>query len=133
MMQLNDAIERKRNQDGLQPEIKGETALVNRAFLRAPASDVFDGVIAFLADVNALSMATPGIDALLSRGQGTRFQIFSNAVTHVVVPFGFILSAHQTKLWSQHTHAHVVRASWVAASVALGEKQPELHFLPRQT
>eukprot|EP00629_Pelagomonadales_sp_RCC1024_P017625 CAMPEP_0119295912 /NCGR_PEP_ID=MMETSP1329-20130426/50303_1 /TAXON_ID=114041 /ORGANISM="Genus nov. species nov., Strain RCC1024" /LENGTH=323 /DNA_ID=CAMNT_0007296835 /DNA_START=699 /DNA_END=1670 /DNA_ORIENTATION=- len=131
MLQLDDPIGQKRKQCGLQHVLpEGKTDCVNHAFLRAPASDVFDGVIVFLVGVNVLSSCTPGIDALLSRGQGTRFKILSNAVTHVVVPSGFILTDHQREFWSQHTHVHVVRASWVATSAARGEKQPEFHFLP---
>lgn len=118
----------KRKRD-LGLEIENNIAELVRATHDTCVSRAFDSVIAFVAECSIPDTVRSDIDVLLSYGQGTRLPVLAAAVTHVIVPPNLSPTSYQITHWSQHTNsAHVVEASWIAASATSGSRQPEVFF-----
>lgn len=118
----------KRKRD-LGLEIENNIAELVRATHDTCVSRAFDSVIAFVAECSIPDTVRSDIDVLLSYGQGTRLPVLAAAVTHVIVPPNLSPTSYQITHWSQHTNsAHVVKASWIAASATSGSRQPEVFF-----
>lgn len=126
---LSDAKLMGKRKRELGLEIENNIVELVRAAHDTSDSKAFDSVIAFVADCSVPDTVRSDIDVLLSRGQGTRLPVLAAAVTHVIVPPSFDPTSYQMKRWSQHTNsAHVVQASWIAASAISGSRQPEVLF-----